>query len=72
MELISLDPANRGWLNETPTYLPPVGIGEVMRAGDLSRQRPDDQLAVLIDPDRSPPASQDLLEQAASTGLSAQ
>jgi hypothetical protein len=28
----------------------------------LSRQRPDDQLAVLIDPDRSLPASQDLLE----------
>jgi Putative NADP-dependent oxidoreductases len=36
-ELISLDPTNRGWLNETPTYLPPVGIGEVMRAVGLGR-----------------------------------
>jgi NADPH-dependent curcumin reductase CurA len=29
---ISLDPTNRAWIGETPTYLPPVGIGEVMRA----------------------------------------
>jgi hypothetical protein len=28
---LSLDPTNRGWVNERPTYLPPVGIGEVMR-----------------------------------------
>jgi NADPH-dependent curcumin reductase CurA len=32
---ISLDPANRAWIGETPTYLPPVAIGEVMRAGGL-------------------------------------
>ena len=32
---ISLDPANRAWLNETPTYLPPVTIGDVMRASGL-------------------------------------
>lgn len=31
--LISLDPAMRGWLNDAPSYVPPVGIGEVMRAG---------------------------------------
>ena len=31
-EWISLDPTNRAWIGETPTYLPPVGIGEVMRA----------------------------------------
>jgi len=30
---ISLDPAMRGWMNDTKSYLPPVGIGEVMRAG---------------------------------------
>ena len=30
--LISLDPAMRGWLDDRPSYLPPVGIGEVMRA----------------------------------------
>lgn len=28
---LSLDPTNRMWLNEQATYLPPVGIGEVMR-----------------------------------------
>ncbi len=30
---ISLDPAMRGWMNEGKSYIPPVGIGEVMRAG---------------------------------------
>lgn len=35
IDWISLDPTNRAWINETPTYLPPVGIGEVMRAGGL-------------------------------------
>lgn len=34
---ISLDPTNRAWIGETPTYLPPVAIGEVMRAGALGR-----------------------------------
>ena len=29
---ISLDPAMRGWLNDVRSYLPPVRIGEVMRA----------------------------------------
>src|SRR3954451_8983295 len=29
---LSLDPAMRGWLNDVPSYVPPVGIGEVMRA----------------------------------------
>ncbi len=29
---ISLDPAMRGWMNESKSYVPPVGIGEVMRA----------------------------------------
>src|ERR1700757_4931846 len=33
VDWISLDPTNRAWINDTPTYLPPVGIGEVMRAG---------------------------------------
>ena len=32
---ISLDPAMRGWMNEGKSYIPPVGIGEVMRAGTL-------------------------------------
>ncbi|HXV93458.1 MAG TPA: NADP-dependent oxidoreductase [Pseudonocardia sp.] len=29
---VSLDPAMRGWMNEGRSYVPPVGIGEVMRA----------------------------------------
>lgn len=29
---VSLDPAMRGWINEGRSYVPPVGIGEVMRA----------------------------------------
>lgn len=33
VDMISLDPAMRGWLDDRPSYLPPVGIGEVMRAG---------------------------------------
>lgn len=32
IEYISLDPAMRGWMNEGKSYVPPVGIGEVMRA----------------------------------------
>jgi NADPH-dependent curcumin reductase CurA len=30
---LSLDPAMRGWMNEGRSYIAPVGIGEVMRAG---------------------------------------
>lgn len=32
---ISLDPAMRGWMNEGKSYIAPVGIGEVMRAGTV-------------------------------------
>jgi len=35
--LLSLDPAMRGWLNDGKSYIPPVGIGEVMRAGGIGR-----------------------------------
>ena len=31
-EYLSLDPAMRGWMNEGKSYIPPVGLGEVMRA----------------------------------------
>ena len=34
---LSLDPAMRGWLNDGKSYIPPVGIGEVMRAGGIGR-----------------------------------
>jgi NADPH-dependent curcumin reductase CurA len=29
---LSLDPAMRGWMNDSKSYMPPVAIGEVMRA----------------------------------------
>jgi NADPH-dependent curcumin reductase len=32
VEYLSLDPAMRGWMNDARSYIPPVGIGEVMRA----------------------------------------
>ena len=34
---LSLDPAMRGWMNEGKSYIPPVGIGEVMRAGGVGQ-----------------------------------
>ena len=34
---ISLDPAMRGWMNAGRSYMPPVGIGEVMRALAVGR-----------------------------------
>jgi NADPH-dependent curcumin reductase CurA len=34
---LSLDPAMRGWMNEGKSYIPPVGINEVMRAGGIGR-----------------------------------
>ncbi|WP_422909103.1 NADP-dependent oxidoreductase [Pseudomonas sp. MAC6] len=42
---LSLDPAMRGWMNDAKSYIPPVGIGEVMRAlgvGEvIASQHPD-------------------------------
>ena len=37
IEWISIDPTNRAWLNDTPTYLPVVPIGDVVRAAGLGR-----------------------------------
>jgi NADPH-dependent curcumin reductase CurA len=34
---VSLDPAMRGWMNEGRSYIAPVAIGEVMRAGGAGR-----------------------------------
>jgi NADPH-dependent curcumin reductase len=34
---ISLDPAMRGWMNDRRSYIPPVAIGEVMRALGLGK-----------------------------------
>ena len=35
IDYISLDPAMRGWMNEGKSYIPPVKLGEVMRAGGV-------------------------------------
>ncbi len=34
---LSLDPAMRGWMNEGKSYIPPVAINEVMRAGGVGK-----------------------------------
>jgi NADPH-dependent curcumin reductase CurA len=34
---LSLDPAMRGWLNDAKSYIAPVAIDEVMRAGGVGR-----------------------------------
>ncbi len=42
---ISIDPTNRMWIGAEPTYLPPVGIGEEMRAlglGEVVESKSDD------------------------------
>ncbi|MGX7731527.1 NADP-dependent oxidoreductase [Rhodococcus sp. 2H158] len=45
VEYVSLDPAMRGWLNDVRSYIPPVAIGEIMRAhavGRVHESRHDD------------------------------
>jgi NADPH-dependent curcumin reductase CurA len=34
---LSFDPAMRGWMEDRPSYIPPVRIGEPMRAGAIGR-----------------------------------
>ncbi|MRI34684.1 NADP-dependent oxidoreductase [Endozoicomonas sp. OPT23] len=34
---LSFDPAMRGWMDDEPSYLPPVQIGEVMRASSVAK-----------------------------------
>ena len=36
-EYISLDPAMRGWLDDRRSYIPPVQLNEVMRAGGVGK-----------------------------------
>jgi NADPH-dependent curcumin reductase CurA len=56
VEMISLDPAMRGWMNDARSYIPPVGIGEVMRAlgvGEVVESRdgslaPGDRVSGLV------------------------
>jgi NADPH-dependent curcumin reductase CurA len=37
VQYISLDPAMRGWMNDVRSYVPPIAIGDVMRAGGAGR-----------------------------------
>ncbi|WVF67858.1 hypothetical protein IAT40_002619 [Kwoniella sp. CBS 6097] len=37
VEYVSVDPTQRGWLDDVKSYLPPVELGAVMRAGGLGR-----------------------------------
>ena len=48
VQYLSLDPAMRGWMNDVRSYVPPVGLGEVMRAGGAGRvvASRDDRFAV--------------------------
>jgi len=52
LEYLSLDPAMRGWMNEGRSYVPPVGIGEVMRAGGIGRvtdsRHPEYEVGALV------------------------
>ena len=34
---ISLDPAMRGWINNTRSYIPPVELNSVMRSGSVGK-----------------------------------
>jgi len=37
VQYLSMDPAMRGWMNAGKSYIAPVGIGDVMRAGGIGR-----------------------------------
>ncbi|MBX3607477.1 MAG: NADP-dependent oxidoreductase [Piscinibacter sp.] len=51
-QYLSLDPAMRGWMNDAKSYIPPVGIGEVMRAGGvgtvIASRHPDFPVGALV------------------------
>jgi NADPH-dependent curcumin reductase CurA len=34
-QYLSLDPANRGWVNDVESYVPPVPVGAIMRGGGV-------------------------------------
>jgi NADPH-dependent curcumin reductase CurA len=34
---VAFEPAMRGWIDDKPSYIPPVGIGEVMRAASVAQ-----------------------------------
>ena len=34
---ISLDPAQRGWMDDRPSYMPPILLGDAVRASTMGR-----------------------------------
>jgi NADPH-dependent curcumin reductase len=52
VDMISIDPAMRGWMNEGKSYIPGVELGAVMRAGGAGRvlasQHPDFQAGDVV------------------------
>ncbi len=46
---LSLDPAMRGWMNDARSYIPPVGIGHVMRAAGVGRVVASEDPAFAVD-----------------------
>lgn len=49
---LAFEPAMRGWLDDVPSYIPPVGLGEVMRASTVGRvaesKNPDFEVGELV------------------------
>ena len=49
---LAFEPAMRGWLDDLPSYLPPVGLGEVMRASTVGQivesKHPDHPVGQLV------------------------
>jgi NADPH-dependent curcumin reductase CurA len=52
VQYLSVDPAIRGWMNDAPGYLPPIGIGEVIRSGGVGEviesRNPDYEIGNLV------------------------
>jgi hypothetical protein len=48
---LSIDPAMRGWMNAGVSYIPPVEIGAVMRAGAVGRVTASEHPGFAVDDD---------------------
>jgi hypothetical protein len=48
---LSIDPAMRGWMNAGASYIPPVEIGAVMRAGAVGRVTASEHPGFAVDDD---------------------
>ena len=48
VQYVSLDPAMRGWMNDVKSYVPPVGLGEVMRAIGVGRVEASNDPSVAV------------------------